>query len=119
MLEVHLPETAEGIGVSSLRAIPVPPPGAMHRDGELIEIDSHNFVIGPTSEERQEFYQQLRAVAQMRGYKDGWTAHKYKERFGYFPPWDYKNLQPKTPSDATFRWVKSRAIAFAKSRAVA
>jgi DNA repair protein RadD len=99
--------------------IPAPPPGAIHRDGQLIEMDSRRSVIGPTSEERQEFYQQLRAVAQMRGYKDGWTAHKYKERFGYFPPWDYKNLQPRAPADATLRWVKSRQIAFAKSRAVA
>jgi DNA repair protein RadD len=99
--------------------VPAPPPGAIHRDGQLIEMDSRRSIIGPTSEERQDFFQQLRAVAQLRGYKDGWTAHKYKERFGHFPPWDYKSLQPKTPSDATFRWVKSRAIAFAKSRAVA
>jgi hypothetical protein len=82
-------------------------------------MDSRRSVIGPTSEERQEFYQQLRAVAQMRGYKDGWTAHKYKERFGYFPPWGYKNLQPRAPADATLRWVKSRQIAYAKSRTAA
>jgi superfamily II DNA or RNA helicase len=98
---------------------PAPPPGAIHRDGQLIEMDSRRSVIGPTSEERQEFYQQLRAVAQMRGYKDGWTAHKYKERFGYFPPWGYKNLQPRAPADATLRWVKSRQIAYAKSRTAA
>jgi DNA repair protein RadD len=72
-----------------------------------------------TSDQRKEFFAQLRAIAQLRGYKDGWTAHKFRERFGVFPPWGYKSLQPKTPSDATFRWVKSRAIAFAKSRAVA
>ena len=97
--------------------IPVPPPGAVHRDGQLIELDSRKTVIGPTADERREFFQQLRAVAQMRGYKDGWTAHKFRERFGAFPPWDYKSLRPAAPSESTLRWVKSRQIAYAKSRA--
>jgi DNA repair protein RadD len=57
--------------------IPVPPPGAVHRDGQLIELDSRKTVIAPTADERQNFFQELRAVAQMRGYRDGWTAHKY------------------------------------------
>jgi DNA repair protein RadD len=99
--------------------IPVPPPGAVHCEGQLIELDSRNTVIGPTADERQNFFQELRAVAQMRGYRDGWTAHKFRERFGQFPPWDYKILQPTAPTDATLRWVKSRAIAYAKARAVA
>jgi DNA repair protein RadD len=55
----------------------------------------------------------------LRGYKDGWVGHKFRERFGAFPPWEYKELKSATPSEATFRWVKSRAIAYAKSRAVA
>jgi DNA repair protein RadD len=99
--------------------IPVPQPRAVHRDGNLIELSSRNSVIGATPEERTNFYQQLRAIAQIRGYKDGWTAHKFKDRFGEFPPWDFRGLQPKAPSDATFRWVKSRQIAFAKAQAKA
>jgi DNA repair protein RadD len=97
--------------------IPTPPPRAVHRDGNLIELESRSIMIAPTPEERIDFFQQLRAVAQLRGYKDGWTAHKFKGRFGHFPPWDYRTLQPRTPSDATFRWVKSRQIAYAKGRA--
>jgi hypothetical protein len=76
-------------------------------------------MLAETAEERMEFFQQLRAIAQLRGYKDGWTAYKFKERFGFFPPWNYRQLQPRPPSDAVFRWVKSRQIAFAKSRAAA
>jgi DNA repair protein RadD len=72
-----------------------------------------------TSDQRREFFAQLRAVAQMRGYRDGWTSHKYRERFGQFPPWDYKQLQPAAPTESTLRWVKSRQIAFAKARAAA
>jgi superfamily II DNA or RNA helicase len=97
--------------------IPTPQPRAMHCDGNLIEMESRTTTIGPTAEEQIDFFQQLRAVAQLRGYKDGWTSHKFRERFGHFPPWNYRTLQPKTPSDATFRWVKSRQIAFAKARA--
>jgi DNA repair protein RadD len=97
--------------------IPVPPPRAVHRDGELVELSSRNTTIGPSAEERIEFFQQLRAIAQLRGYRDGWTGYKFKERFGVFPPWEYRTLQPRAPSEATFRWVKSRQIAFAKGRA--
>jgi superfamily II DNA or RNA helicase len=99
--------------------IPVPQTHAVHRKGDLIEFHSRNTIIGSTDQERAEFFQQLRAIAQLRGYKDGWTAHKFKDKFGYFPPWDYRRLQPKTPSDATFRWVRSRQIAFAKVQAKA
>jgi DNA repair protein RadD len=72
-----------------------------------------------TPDQRKEFFAQLRAIAQLRGYRDGWTAYKFKDRFGAFPPWDYKNLRPAAPSESTLRWVKSRQIAYAKSRAVA
>ena len=97
--------------------VPVPQSSAVHRDGELVELASRNATIGPSPEERVGFFRELRAVAMMRGYKDGWTAHKFKERFGHFPPWDYKSLQPTAPSDATLRWVRSRQIAYAKARA--
>jgi DNA repair protein RadD len=65
------------------------------------------------------FFQQLRAVQQMRGYKHGWAAHKFKDKFGRFPPWSYNDLPPVTPTNAVLRWVQSRNIAFAKSRRAA
>jgi adenylate cyclase len=46
------------------------------------------------------FFQQLRAVQQMRGYKRGWAAHKFKDKFGHFPPWSYDALPPAAPTDA-------------------
>src|SRR5262249_39203157 len=57
--------------------------------------------------DRRDFFQQLGAVAQMRGYKNGWAAHKYKDKFGTFPPWAYNDLQPIAPTDALLRWVRS------------
>jgi DNA repair protein RadD len=68
---------------------------------------------------RMEFFRQLRAVQQMRGYKHGWAAHKFKDKFGTFPPWSYNDLPPIAPSDAVLSWIRSRNIAFAKGRAAA
>jgi DNA repair protein RadD len=68
---------------------------------------------------RIEFFQQLRAVQQMRGYRKGWAAHKFKDKFGHFPPWSYNDLPPTAPTDATLRWIKSRNIAFARARRAA
>jgi superfamily II DNA or RNA helicase len=96
--------------------VPTPQPGAVHREGELVELLSRSNAVPPSAEDRASFYRELRAVAQMRGYKDGWADHKYRDRYGTFPPWNFKTLPPKAPSDATLRWVRSRSIAWAKSR---
>jgi DNA repair protein RadD len=89
-------------------------------DGEL------GLVIGgkapaPAYDEnhRVDFFQQLRAVQQMRGYKKGWAAHKFKDKFGTFPPWSYNDLPPVAPTDAVLRWIKSRNIAFYKAQRTA
>jgi DNA repair protein RadD len=53
-----------------------------------------------------------------RGYKPGWAAHKYKEKFGAFPPWG-SSPQPTPPSPEVRSWVRSRLIAYAKARGAA
>jgi DNA repair protein RadD len=86
-------------------------------DGELGLVVGGNAGASRYSEtDRTSFFQQLRAVQQMRGYKHGWAAHKYKDKFGLFPPWSYNDLPPIAPSDAVLRWVRSRNIAFAKAQ---
>jgi DNA repair protein RadD len=86
-------------------------------DGELGLITGGKAQAPVYSEaDRSIFFQQLRAVQQMRGYKRGWAAHKFKDKFGHFPPWDYRELPPAIPTDAVLRWVRSRNIAFAKAR---
>src|SRR6202035_4038421 len=100
---------------------PSPPPKPVQFIDEDLAIVTRDGTAASyfTPDQRKEFFAQLRAVAQLRGYKDGWVGHKFRERFGAFPPWEYKQLKPATPSEATFRWVKSRQIAYANSRAVA
>lgn len=36
-----------------------------------------------------------------RNYAKGWAAHKYREIFGAFPPWDWNNDQLMVPSAET------------------
>jgi DNA repair protein RadD len=96
---------------------PVPQPGAVHRDGELIELASRREAKGPTQHERIKFHAELRQIADQRSFKSGWAAQQYKTKFGSFPPWAWNDLPTCTPSAATLSWVRSRAIAFAKRRA--
>jgi DNA repair protein RadD len=60
----------------------------------------------------------LAAIAAERGYKPGWVAHKFKEKFGQFPAWGIAP-RPITPSPEVLSWVRSRMIAYAKGRSTA
>ena len=64
---------------------------------------------------RTRWHAMLTHIANERGYKPGWIAHKYKEKFGAFPPWGSKP-QPIPPTPEVWSWVRSRTIAFARSR---
>lgn len=66
---------------------------------------------------KQQWYSQLLGIAKERGYSDGWVAHKYKEKFAVWP----RNVEPVAvpASLEVARWVKSRQIAWAKSRKAA
>jgi superfamily II DNA or RNA helicase len=89
-------------------------------EGELGLVVNGKAQAPPVSEaERMSFFQQLRAVQQQRGYKAGWAAYKFKDKFGKFPPWKYRDLAPIPPSDETLRWIKSRNIAFFRAREAA
>ena len=67
-----------------------------------------------TKEMKQDFQQQLLGIAMQRGYRPGWAAYKYKERFGVWPR--QSSVQPKSPTAETLSWVRSRNIAWAKAQ---
>ena len=54
-------------------------------------------------------------VAVERGYKPGWVAHKYREKFGDWP--QHRSVTPIKPTPEVLSWVRSRNIAFAKATA--
>lgn len=79
--------------------------------GELEELEASNRKLQIANDQ---FYAELLYYGRLKGYQDGWAKHKYKEKFKVFPRG--LNVQPKPPSTATVKWVKSRMIAYSKSK---
>jgi superfamily II DNA or RNA helicase len=77
--------------------------------GELTELE---MTTRTALMENQQFYSELIYYARARGYKDGWSAYKYKEKYGAFPKGLHTN--PTPISHKTSSWVRSRNIAWAK-----
>ena len=80
--------------------------------GELTELETTKREL---LTENQKFYSELIYYARMRGYKDGWAAYKYKEKYGTYPRG--LNADAVATSYKTSTWIKSRNIAWAKSKA--
>lgn len=83
-----------------------------HEAGELIALAGG---AAATREDKQSIWSQLRYVVQKRGYKEGWANHKFRERFGVWPRGLEDTEAP--PTQALLNWLKSRQIAWARSRA--
>lgn len=64
--------------------------------------------------DNKQFYAELLYYSKEKGYKDGWAANKYKEKFGVFPRSIPKEIAPTTLP--TMKWIQSRNIAYAKSK---
>lgn len=82
--------------------------------GELEEIGG---MKGVSKEVKQSWFSQLIGIQESRGYSSGWTAHKYKEKFGVWPRG--LDSSPASPTLEVLRWEKSRRIAWAKARKAA
>lgn len=91
-------------------------------DGELLEIVPGKLLkIGSkkvwSREERRVFLSELKGYAIDKGYKPGWSAAKYREKFGDWPDWSLKDVPPADVfSPGTLLWIRSRNIAWSKSK---
>lgn len=87
-------------------------------EGTLVELGSlRSGTVEPSIAEQASFYGELRWVATVRGYAEGWIGHKFKERYGRWPnDWQVRTASPHEPSLKTTNWLRARAIAFAKRR---
>jgi len=94
-----------------------PPRPVPFLDGELGLVDSSRRANGKAYDpvERARWHAMLAAIGEERGYKRGWAAHKYKEKFGSFPVWG-ASPQPIPPTHEVRSWVRSRMIAYARGR---
>lgn len=79
--------------------------------GELTELNTQNRKLTTT---HQDFYSQLIWYTNLKGYKEGFAAVKYKERFGVWPRGLHNKPAPLQAE--TLNWLKSRAIAYAKGK---
>jgi superfamily II DNA or RNA helicase len=63
---------------------------------------------------KQEWYAMLLHHAREKGFKDGWAAHKFKEKFGV---WPHRNdVVPVEPNDEVRGYIKHLQIRQAKSK---
>ena len=63
------------------------------QDGDLSLYDRCTGTTRQTSDPQEQlrWHAQLACIALQRGYKPGWAAHKFKEKFGHWPPSDPAN----------------------------
>lgn len=87
------------------------PTGVTTVSGEILELAAANRQL---MIDNKQFYAELLYYSKMKGYKDGWASHKYKEKFGVFPRAIPKEITPTSPQ--TVKWIKSRMIAYSKAK---
>jgi superfamily II DNA or RNA helicase len=84
-------------------------------EGELSEVGPRRASL-LTENQRRNFYLELAGYGEMKAYKPGYSAMKYKERFGEWPPRNWSSHVQRfggiDPSISTLRWIKSRDIAY-------
>lgn len=98
---------------------PKPKPVAVETlDGELGHVDRDRVVRmqEPSAADKTRFYAELLWIARERGYAPGWASHKHRERYNSWPS-SSRTTMPVEPRPETRSWVRSRFIAYAKSRA--
>jgi DNA repair protein RadD len=92
------------------------PDAIVFADGELARVDRQTRTVTSMVDpnERMRWHQMLTHIARDCGYKPGWAAYKYREKFGTWPP--VRNITSMQPSQEVLSWVRSRAIAYAKAK---
>lgn len=95
--------------------------GVVECDGVLVE-----YVPGAVTQkkgasreytmlEKEDFYGQLLGYARDKGYKSGWAANKYREKFGVWPN-KMNHVGPEEISFEVASWIKAGQIRWAKSK---
>jgi superfamily II DNA or RNA helicase len=87
------------------------------REGNLARLDQdyRTKPLQHSTEERQGFYRGLLHLAINRGKNPNSAAHRYRERFGEWPPFSWKQLGPINPSSEAVAWDQHCRIKYAKA----
>lgn len=94
--------------------------GIIERNGELVEVTAgerqkRGVKRIYSMKEKGEFYAGLLYVAQEKGYKQGWAANQYREKFSVWPR-GLDHIAPHWPTAEVRMYIKSRMIAYAMRR---
>jgi hypothetical protein len=87
----------------------------LEKKGELIELELAAPVAREPKGEREIFYAMLAHYSRSRGYKAGWPAVNFQERYGYFPNALLRRLTPIPPDQETMVWIQTKLQNFAQS----
>jgi superfamily II DNA or RNA helicase len=96
----------------------------IEHDGDLVEVGKGGKVKGKrraahewAQSDKQDFYSSLLTIRDDRGYKDGWAANQYKDKFGSYPEKDgLSDIRAQAPSPQVLSYVRHRMIRWAKSK---
>jgi superfamily II DNA or RNA helicase len=83
--------------------------------GELVELKGRKTTMKFAELDSATLYGQLKAIAREKGYAHGWADHKFRDLRNRWPD-GLKHVPEIEPSSAVRSWIKSRQIAWAKSR---
>jgi superfamily II DNA or RNA helicase len=88
------------------------------REGELVEIIQRTKedaeARAAERETKRQWHAMLLGYARERGWSTGAAAHRFREKFGHWPP--HGHVEPIEPSPEVRGWVRSRTIAWAKAQ---
>jgi DNA repair protein RadD len=87
-------------------------------DGELVEFGEAKAKKAKRDKfDEALFFAQLKGFAIEKNYKPGWAAQKFKERTGVWPNGAHvKDIAPASCGPEVRSWIRSRQIAWAKSK---
>lgn len=104
-----------GLACPKCGDVPERRPNVEQLDGELEKLERGAKAKVP-AHVKEQFYRELLGYAADHGYNHGWAFHKYKEKYQVQPSNSFLRVA-LTPTPTTLSWIKSRQIAWAKSRA--
>lgn len=91
------------------------------RQAQLNKINRPRVIVkAPTDftpADRVQFLSELKAWGDIKGFKPGWAAVQYKERFGGWPPWSMKSVAPSMNVGAeTMGYINQRKKEWKKAK---
>jgi DNA repair protein RadD len=82
-------------------------------DGDLAHVE-RNGKTTVTHQDKRAFLAELIWAVREKGKNPGWARHLFKQKYGHWPAGSAPTPRPASP--ATYAWIRSRQIAYAKAR---